>query len=161
MFVVFSLYSLQPASSSLSLLLLIFLFILAVWTRALAQGEGEGGTCTGGASHMLMCGTLPVTCIVPCGPWELYVARIPLGYPLATRWTSTLWWTSPMMRQSVFWRQHAIVIYGAAGGEERHCSHRSFNQPQWGKNMHGVDLTILSTQNSDIHTHVAILLCIK
>ena len=29
---------------------------------------------------MLVCGTLPVTCIVPCGPWELYVARIPLGH---------------------------------------------------------------------------------
>ena len=26
---------------------------------------------------MLVCGTLPVTCIVPCGLWELYVARIP------------------------------------------------------------------------------------
>ena len=34
----------------------------------------------GGASHMLVCGTLPVTCIVPCGPWELYMARIPLGH---------------------------------------------------------------------------------
>ena len=29
---------------------------------------------------MLVCGTLPVTCIVPSGPWELYVARIPLEH---------------------------------------------------------------------------------
>ena len=29
---------------------------------------------------MLVCGTLPVTCIVPCGPWGLYMARIPLGH---------------------------------------------------------------------------------